>query len=44
MIWRITRRRRTLVQGAAGREAQRRIELITADIEVGGFTKGRSRV
>jgi polyribonucleotide nucleotidyltransferase len=29
------------VQGAAGREAQRRIELITADVEVGGIYDGR---
>ena len=29
------------VQGAAGREAQRRIELITADIEVGRIYEGR---
>jgi polyribonucleotide nucleotidyltransferase len=29
------------VQGAAGREAQRRIELITADIEVGRVYEGR---
>jgi polyribonucleotide nucleotidyltransferase len=29
------------VQGAAGREAQRRIELITADVEVGRIYEGR---
>jgi polyribonucleotide nucleotidyltransferase len=29
------------VQGAAGREAQRRIELITADVEVGRVYEGR---
>jgi polyribonucleotide nucleotidyltransferase len=29
------------VQGAAGREAQRRIELITADIEVGRIYEGK---
>jgi polyribonucleotide nucleotidyltransferase len=29
------------VQGAAGREAQRRIELITADVEVGRIHEGR---
>jgi polyribonucleotide nucleotidyltransferase len=29
------------VQGAAGREAQRRIELITADVEVGHIYEGR---
>jgi len=31
------------VQGAAGREAQRRIELITADVEVGRIYEARSR-